>query len=64
MEVFGNVLIYFNRDLQDRALKLFSDSLVTNGSLCLGSRETVSLSRYAGDFDIEDRTERLYRKAN
>ncbi|MTH64027.1 CheR family methyltransferase [Paracoccus shanxieyensis] len=35
-----NVLIYFERQLQGRALGLFSDSLVRGGYLCLGQRET------------------------
>ncbi|SMO65854.1 CheR family methyltransferase [Paracoccus laeviglucosivorans] len=35
-----NVLIYFERQLQARALELFSDSLVRGGFLCLGQRET------------------------
>ncbi|ATQ58212.1 CheR family methyltransferase [Paracoccus yeei] len=35
-----NVLIYFERPLQCRALELFSDSLVRGGYLCLGQRET------------------------
>ncbi|MCV2446210.1 CheR family methyltransferase [Paracoccus sp. DMF] len=35
-----NVLIYFERPLQCRALELFSDSLVRGGHLCLGQRET------------------------
>src|SRR5450759_1737127 len=34
-----NVLIYFNRDLQDRALGLFNDSLCRQGFLGIGSRE-------------------------
>ncbi|MTH79206.1 CheR family methyltransferase [Paracoccus aestuariivivens] len=34
-----NVLIYFDRALQNRALGLFSDSLIRGGYLCLGSRE-------------------------
>ncbi len=36
-----NVLIYFNRELQDRVFKLFSDSLCQGGVLCLGSKETI-----------------------
>ncbi|MHC4887529.1 MAG: CheR family methyltransferase, partial [Planctomycetota bacterium] len=31
-----NTLIYFDRDLQERALQVFSDSLVPGGYLCLG----------------------------
>lgn len=36
-----NVLIYFNKDLQDRALGLFHESLCHRGFLVLGSKESV-----------------------
>ena len=37
-----NVLIYFNRDLQDRALRLFTESLVHGGFLVSEPRKTCS----------------------
>ena len=57
-----NVLIYFERDLKERALKLFSDSLTPFGILCLGRRE--SLRFLAGEVDYEefDARERIYRR--
>ena len=57
-----NVLIYFNRTLQDRALKLFHDSLCHRGFLGLGAKESMEFSACGGGFDILDRRERLYRK--
>ena len=39
-----NVLIYFNKTLQDKALKLFDDSLSPFGYLALGSRESLKHS--------------------
>src|SRR5690606_19801604 len=39
-----NVLIYFNKPLQDRAFGLFHESLCHRGFLGLGSRETVEFS--------------------
>lgn len=39
-----NVLIYFNRELQERVFRLFDDSLATLGYLCLGSKETLKFS--------------------
>jgi len=36
-----NVLIYFNKTLQNRALNLFDDSLVPGGFLCLGNKESL-----------------------
>jgi chemotaxis protein methyltransferase CheR len=41
MVVCRNVLIYFNRKLQNKVFKLFSDSLVPGGFLCLGSKESI-----------------------
>ncbi|WP_277419070.1 CheR family methyltransferase, partial [Pseudomonas viridiflava] len=41
-----NVLIYFNKKLQDRAFGLFHDSPCPRGFLALGSKETVELSAY------------------
>lgn len=57
-----NVLIYFNRDLQDRAVGLFKDSLVRKGFLGLGAKESLHFSAHAGDFTEFSRDERLYQK--
>ena len=55
-----NVLIYFNRDLQDRVHRLFYQSLVRLGFLALGSKETVRFSAHQTAY--EDLGERIYRK--
>lgn len=39
-----NVLIYFDRELQNRVIGLFADSLSWNGFLGLGARETLRFS--------------------
>ncbi|MAQ70901.1 MAG: chemotaxis protein CheR [Alphaproteobacteria bacterium] len=57
-----NVLIYFNRDLQDRAFSLFKDSLAPRGFLGLGSKETLRFSESHKAFDEFDRKERIYQK--
>ena len=57
-----NVLIYFDRELQDRVLELFSDSLVRGGFLCLGSKESVQFSAVKDDFKIFDEKSRIYQK--
>jgi chemotaxis protein methyltransferase CheR len=57
-----NVLIYFNRKLQDRALGLFHDSLSHRGFLGLGSKETLDFSAYADRFESVSRPERVYRR--
>ncbi len=58
-----NVLIYFNRHLQDRALGLFHESLCRRGFLGLGSKESIDFSAYANRFDALARAERLFRKS-
>jgi chemotaxis protein methyltransferase CheR len=57
-----NVLIYFNRGLQDRALGLFHDSLCHRGFLGLGTKESLDFSAHADAFEPVVRQERLYRK--
>jgi chemotaxis protein methyltransferase CheR len=57
-----NVMIYFNIELQNHVFKLFLDALGKPGFLCLGSKETVSISDYANNFDAIDRKERIYQK--
>jgi chemotaxis protein methyltransferase CheR len=46
-----NVLIYFGRELQDRALGLFAGALSHRGFLGLGPRETVEFSAHARSFE-------------
>jgi len=58
-----NVLIYFNRELQDRALGLFHESLCHRGFLGLGAKESIDFSSYSERFDAHAKPERIYRKA-
>ncbi len=39
-----NVMIYFDKDLQERALQLFDDSLAKLGYLVLGTKETIKFT--------------------
>lgn len=57
-----NVLIYFDRALQDRALGLFGGSLVRGGFLGLGSKETLRFSRHSGGFADFDEAEKIFRR--
>lgn len=57
-----NVLIYFDRPLQDRALGLFREALCHNGFLGLGSKETLRFSAHAAAFEAVAAQERLYQK--
>lgn len=57
-----NVLIYFDRDLQDRAIGLFRDALVTRGFIGLGSHERLDFSAHAAAFEALDPAARIYRR--
>lgn len=57
-----NVLIYFERDLQDRALGLFREALCHRGFLGLGSKESLRFSAQADAFDDFVAADRIYRK--
>jgi len=57
-----NVLIYFNKRLQDRALGLFHESLCHRGFLGLGAKESIDFSAYSMRFETLAKPERLFRK--
>ena len=57
-----NVLIYFERDLQDRALGLFREALCHRGFLGLGSKESLRFSGQSDAFDDFVQEDRIYRK--
>lgn len=57
-----NVFIYFEQELQDHAIKLFSDSLCTGGFLGLGSKEDIRFSTYHNTFQTINERNRLYQK--
>jgi chemotaxis protein methyltransferase CheR len=59
-----NVLIYFDRSLQNRALKLFRDSLLHGGVLALGSKEALQFSEVAGEFKALSEKWKIYRKTS
>jgi chemotaxis protein methyltransferase CheR len=57
-----NVLIYFNKRLQDRVHGLLYDSLARLGFLCLGSKETILFTPLERRYEDVDGPERIYRK--
>ncbi|WP_165223408.1 CheR family methyltransferase [Aquisphaera insulae] len=57
-----NVMIYFDRGLQDRAVGLFKDSLARKGFLGLGAKESLRFSSHADAFADFVREERIYQK--
>jgi len=46
-----NTLIYFNKNLQDKVVGLFRDSLVPGGFMCLGSKESITFSPHSEIFE-------------
>lgn len=57
-----NVLIYFDRILQDRALSLFVGSLGRKGFLGIGSKESLRFSAHGADFRDFVREEKIYQR--
>jgi chemotaxis protein methyltransferase CheR len=57
-----NVMIYFNRRLQDRVHHLLYDSLANFGVLGLGAKETLSLTPLEDRYEEMDAQHRLYRR--
>jgi chemotaxis protein methyltransferase CheR len=57
-----NVLIYFNRDLQDRAIGLFRDALCRKGFLGIGSKESLRFSAHRDSFLDLVPNDRIYQK--
>ena len=55
-----NVLIYFDRTLQNRVLAIFRDSLCYNGFLCMGSKESLQFSSVRDDFVKFAAKEKIY----
>jgi chemotaxis protein methyltransferase CheR len=60
--VCRNVLIYFARDLQDRVLTLFDESLVRRGVLALGRKETLGGTAIEARYDEQVADEKIYRR--
>jgi chemotaxis methyl-accepting protein methylase len=56
-----NVLIYFDRDTQQRLVSQFIDSLNPDGYLVLGRAETL-FGAPRGQLELEDPRERIYRR--
>jgi chemotaxis protein methyltransferase CheR len=58
-----NVLIYFDRPLQDRAIGLFKHSLARKGFLGLGAKESLRFSDHSGAFKDFVREEKIYQRS-
>lgn len=69
-EVFGemhmvlcrNVLIYFDQNMQNRALRLFTESLTRDGFLCIGTKESLRFSEVENKYDAFQPKLKIFRK--
>jgi chemotaxis protein methyltransferase CheR len=57
-----NVLIYFNRALQNRVHEVLFQSLCYLGFLCLGSREMIDFTPHETNYRQVETTEKIYQK--
>lgn len=57
-----NVMIYFDKDLQERVLNLFYESLSLFGFLCLGSKESLYAHDIKRNFKVIDKQYNIYQK--
>jgi len=57
-----NVMIYFDKQLQDRVLQLFHDSLSSLGFLALGLKESLLFSTVKDKFNSIHKTAKIYRR--
>ena len=60
--VCRNVMIYFDLSLQDRVHDLFFESLARLGVVALGNKESIRFSRHEAEYEVLDRTEKIYRR--
>lgn len=57
-----NVMIYFDRPLQDRAVGLFKESLARKAFLGIGAKESLRFSEHAEGFKEFVREEKIYQR--
>jgi len=57
-----NVMIYFNKELQDRAIRLFYESLCYGGFLGIGAKETLRFSKWDFKFNEFSKQDRIYQR--
>jgi chemotaxis protein methyltransferase CheR len=57
-----NVMIYFDKALQNRVHDLFYESLETFGILALGHKESIAFTGHEQDYETIDAGERIYRR--
>jgi len=62
MIICRNVMIYFDKDLQNKVINLFFESLIPGGFLCLGSKESLRFAESSPKFESTFDREKIYRK--
>ena len=60
--VCRNVMIYFDRKLQNRVHRLFYESLARFGVLALGNKETLRFTEFEDSYEVLDAREKIYRR--
>ena len=62
MVLCRNVLIYFDKNLQNKVQKLFYNSLINGGILCLGSKESLRFTDLYEKYTELDKNQRIFKK--
>lgn len=57
-----NVMIYFNRQLQNKVIHLFHNSLSTFGFLALGIKESLLFSDIKNKFEVVSNNEKIFKR--
>lgn len=57
-----NVLIYFNKVLQNKVQHLFFESLIEGGFLCLGNKESLKFSDLSAKYLVLDNKQKIFKK--
>lgn len=57
-----NVLIYFEKDLQNKVQELFYNSLINGGILCLGSKEGLRFTDFHDYYSDLDKKQKVFKK--
>lgn len=57
-----NVLIYFNKKLQNQVLELFEDSLIPGGVIGIGSKESLKFTSVNEKFENINSSTKIYKK--
>ncbi len=60
--VCRNVLIYFNKELQNKVHHLFNSSLVKGGLLCLGDKESLQFTDCSHNYEALSKKHKIFKK--